>query len=58
MDPARASFAHEHVTSQGATDYTLKWYPGAVHTITSEMLADADAFLKKVLPVEYAREEL
>jgi len=46
------------VTSQGATDYSLKWYPGAAHTVTKEMMADASAFLRKVLSEEFVREEL
>mmetsp|Transcript_17870 Transcript_17870/g.32353 ORF Transcript_17870/g.32353 Transcript_17870/m.32353 type:complete len:324 (-) Transcript_17870:214-1185(-) len=42
----------EHITSIGATSYTLKSYPGLSHSVSPEELADAMEFLEEILPAD------
>ena len=38
------------VERRGATDYTLKTYPGLAHSVHPQEIADVSAFLQKALP--------
>lgn len=40
----------EHVVEKGGTNYTLKGYPGVVHTVSMEELTDVTDFIKQILP--------
>ena len=48
---AMATKSRQHVVDEGgATDYTLKGYPGLPHSVSPEEIADVMEFLSKVLP--------
>eukprot|EP00562_Extubocellulus_spinifer_P005915 CAMPEP_0178529310 /NCGR_PEP_ID=MMETSP0696-20121128/32265_1 /TAXON_ID=265572 /ORGANISM="Extubocellulus spinifer, Strain CCMP396" /LENGTH=260 /DNA_ID=CAMNT_0020161017 /DNA_START=140 /DNA_END=922 /DNA_ORIENTATION=- len=47
---AMAKKSREHVTERGATEYEIKGYPGLVHSVSPEEIADVLAFLTRVLP--------
>ena len=45
-----AKKSKEHVAERGATNYEIKGYPGLVHSVSPEEIADVMAFLTRVLP--------
>lgn len=48
----KAGKSREYVTGQGATDYTIKSYPGMQHTVLPREIVDVFEFFKKILPVD------
>lgn len=47
-----AKKSKEMVTGMGATNYELKTYPGLVHTVSMDEIADVKVFLEGILPVD------